>query len=80
MDITNEWVEFLDNSRDGYQALSKLGTVSQALYGTGANSHVVADEYIKAKRGSRATGGFFVWTRDNLMNKFFRVWNEENKK
>lgn len=34
--------------------------------------------YIQAKRGVRATGGFFNPTAKNVRAKFAKVWAEEN--
>ena len=80
MNLTNDQIAFLDNSRDAQQAASKLGTVAEQATGIARNAHFAAIAYIKAKRGPRAVGGFFDPTKANVSNKFATVWMEENNK
>lgn len=66
-----EFIERIDSAKDLAQAFCFAGEDKSGAY-------FGQIEYIKAKRGARAVGGFFQPTKANVRAKFAKVWNEEH--
>lgn len=64
-------IERIDSAKDLSQAASLAGEE----YGNGYTGQMA---YIQAKRGARATSGYFQPTERNIRAKFAKVWAEEN--
>lgn len=70
-------IEKIDNAQTLQDALRITGEVTLNRIEKG-NAHHVRIEYIKAKRGPRAVGGFFEPTAKNVTAKFSQVWLAEH--
>ena len=70
--LTTEEIALIDSARDVAQGLCFAGMVA-AKRGA-ANNHYVKIDYIRAKLGYRAVGGFFSPTHRNVTRKFATAW------
>lgn len=73
--MNTEQVAQIDAATDITEALSLTGKLQRGR--SGPDAHYNRLDYIKAKRGYRAVGGYFNATRANVTAKFRKVWSEE---
>lgn len=67
--MNTEQIARIDNAATITEALTLVGQFGDAHYGR--------LDYIKAKRGHRAVGGYFNATRANVLAKFRETWAAE---
>lgn len=75
--LTPDEIALIDSARDVAQGLCFSGMVA-AKRGA-KNNHYVKLEYIRAKLGYRAIGGFFDPTHRNVTRKFVNAWLAAHK-
>lgn len=75
--LTAEEIALIDSARDVAQGLCFTGMVATKRDDT--NTHYVKLDYIRAKLGYRAIGGFFDPTRRNVTRKFAAAWLSAHK-
>lgn len=74
---TTELTTAIDSATNIDEALAITGRI-KPQGGIIPSAHSARMDYIIAKRGARAVGGFFNPTKAKVTQKFITVWNDEN--
>ncbi len=75
--LSADEIALIDGARDVAEGLNFSGMVAANRDDT--NTHYVRLDYIRAKLGYRAIGGFFDPTKRNVTRKFVTAWLAAHK-
>lgn len=75
--LTAEEISLIDSAETVDQGSQAAGMVAAKRDDT--NTHYVKLDYIRAKLGYRAVGGFFDPTKRNVKAKFVKAWLSAHK-